>query len=239
MTILKRIEIFGDSILKGIQINPKNMRYQVDNHIDTSTISKKHDVIINNRSQFGATITQGIASLQKHFNKGLECELLVMDFGGNDCDFNWQEIAENPEKEHLPKTPLDVFVNSYKSTIKMLKEKGIQPILTNLPPIDPQKFFDWFCKDLNKENILKWLGSISLIYRYQELYSRTVEKIAKEEGVLLVDLRRAFLKYMHLDNFLCIDGTHPNTKGQLLIASAFAEFADEHFPKKQILVPST
>jgi len=54
------VEIFGDSILKGIQINPKNMRYHVDNNIDVETIEKNHFWEIKNFSRLGCTITQGI-----------------------------------------------------------------------------------------------------------------------------------------------------------------------------------
>jgi len=147
-----------------------------------------------------------------------------MDYGGNDSDFKWKEIAECPEDEHLPNTPLDVFVDTYHKIIRMLKEKGIRPILTTLPPLSAQKFFHWFCKGLNKENILKWLGSVEAIYRWQENYSRAVEKIAVATNTLLVDLRGAFLKHRRIENLLCEDGTHPNTEGQKIITQAFLDF---------------
>jgi len=110
--------------------------------------------------------------------------------------------------------------------IDLLKKKGIQPILTTLPPIDPQRFFDWFCNGLNKENVLKFLGSINTIYRHQETYSRAVEKIAKDTNCLLVDLRGAFLGKRRVENLLCEDGIHPNTEGQKVITQAFSEFAN-------------
>jgi lysophospholipase L1-like esterase len=111
--------------------------------------------------------------------------------------------------------------------IAILKEKGIVPVLTTLPPLDPQRFFDWFCKGLNAENVLKWLGNVGTIYRQQEKYSRTVEKIALETGAYLVDLRGAFLAHKRIDHLLCADGTHPNTEGQKVITAAFLDFAEK------------
>ncbi len=226
MSFIKRIEVFGDSILKGIQINPNNKRFHVDNHIDIDGISDKHLVSIENYSKFGCTITKGQASLYRHLEKAPPCDAVVMDFGGNDCDFNWKEIGERPLEDHQPHTPLDRFVPIYHDIISTLRAKNVLPILTTLPPLEPQRFFDWYCKDFQGDNIMIWLGTIQTIYRYQEYYSRTVESIARKADVPLVDLRGAFLAHKRVDLLLCEDGTHPNTDGQKVISSAFREFAD-------------
>ena len=231
MEAIKKIELFGDSILKGIQINPRNMRYHVDNHIDIEMISKEHSFVIRNHSQLGSTITKGYTLLKRYLQNGLKCDAVVMDFGGNDCDFKWKEIAECPDDVHMPNTPLNVFVDIYHQMITALKEHSILPVLTTLPPLEPQKFFNWFCKGLNKENIMKWLKSINRIYVHQEDYSKAVEKIAHDEKVPLVDLRSAFLKNDRVDVLLCEDGTHPNTAGQKIITEAFSSFARSYYNK--------
>ena len=225
MDAIQKIAVLGDSILKGVQLSPQTSRYIVDNRIDVKKISEKFSVTIRNYSRFGCTVTKGYEVLQKQLQDPAFCDALVMDFGGNDCDFNWREISERPDDEHIPHTPLDVFITKYREIIDLLKSRGIQPILTTLPPIVPQKFFDWFCKGLNRENILKWLGEVNMIYPYQENYSRAVEKIAADAQVPLIDLRGAFLQYRRFDSLLCQDGTHPNTEGQGLITSTFLEYA--------------
>ena len=237
MRIYKKIEVFGDSLLKGIQINPKNMRYHVDNNIDVDGIEKAHSLSIKNFSMFGCTITRGFALIDKRLkNNDAFCDAIVMDYGGNDCDFNWKEVSERPNDEHLPNTPLDVFVDTYHKTINLLKEKGIRPILTTLPPLDAQRFFDWFCNGLNKANVLKWLESVETIYRWQENYSRTVERIAADTNTLLVDMRGAFLKHVRIKHFLCDDGTHPNTEGQKIITQAFLDFIENAKAQGAILI---
>lgn len=232
MTIPKRIALFGDSILKGIQIDPQNNRFHVDNHIDYELIEKKHSLEILNYSKFGCTVTKGYSLIKKRLsNNTLSCDTVIMDFGGNDCDYDWKAISEAPYEEHIPKTPIDVFTDTYKKIIAELNENGIRPILTTLPPLEPQKFFDFFCDGLNKEAVLNWLGSVNSIYRAQENYSRIAEKIAAETNTPIIDIRGAFLRHKRIDKFICDDGTHPNTEGQKLISAALMEFADKFYTK--------
>ena len=228
MNSQKRVEVFGDSLLKGIQLNPQSLRYQVNNHIDVERIEKTYFLNIKNFARFGCTVTKGLARIEKRL-QGNEpfCDAIVMNFGGNDCDHNWQVVSQRPGDEHLPHTPLDIFTETYHKIITLLKENGIRPILATLPPLDAQRFFHWFCNGLDKANVLKWLGDVYLIYRWQESYSRAVEKIAAEAGTLLVDLRGAFLKHKRLELLLCEDGTHPNTEGQKIITQAFLEFIEK------------
>ena len=108
--------------------------------------------------------------------------------------------------------------------IRRVRSHGIRPILTNLPPLDSERFFNWWCGDLDKEAVMRWLGDVGNIYVWQERYSRAVERLAREENVPLVDVRGAFLDYGHLEQTLCADGTHPNTVGQGLITKAFQDF---------------
>lgn len=219
------IGVYGDSILKGIQINPVSKKYYVNNNINIDRLSKKYSIQINNYSSFGCTVTKGIKMLKKGLDKNAGYDAIVMDYGGNDCDYNWKMIAEDPEREHSPNTPIELFMETYYDIIDTLKNKGITPILTTLPPLEPQRFFNWFCRDLNKENILKWLGGISKIYYHQESYSKVVEKIALEKQVPLVDIRGEFIKSGNVKELLCEDGTHPNTLGQKIIESSFQKFA--------------
>jgi len=224
----RNVEVFGDSILRGVQLDDENKRYHVDNNIDVDMLEKKFLLNISNFSKFGCTISKAFTLIEKRFNSGkLQCDAIVLNLGGNDCDFDWKAVSERPDDEHQPNTPLDAFTETYKSIINYLKDKGIRPIITTLPPLDAQKFFDWFCGGLEKSaNVLTWLGTVEAIYRWQENYSRTIEKIAEETGTLLVDLRGAFLKHRKLEQLLCADGTHPNTEGQRVITQGFLEFIE-------------
>ena len=230
MHIIRKIEVFGHSILKGIQLNRQTEQYVLDNNIDIPRLNRQFSLEINNRSRFGCTVTKCASMIGNFLKRTPDCAAVVMDMGGNDCDFDWAQVADSPEVEHQPRIPLEIFENTYRSVIRTLKENRIVPILTTLPPLDPQRFFDWYCRNLNKANVLKWLGSITAIYRFQENYSRTVERIAKAEKVPLVDLRGAFLRHRRIESLLCGDGVHPTTAGQAVITEAFVDFAREYAP---------
>ncbi|MBC7960248.1 MAG: SGNH/GDSL hydrolase family protein [Vallitaleaceae bacterium] len=227
MDKILNVGLFGDSILKGVQINPINKKYYVCNNIELDILSQKYGLQIKNYSSLGCTVTRGREVLKRRLENNVECDAIIMDYGGNDCDYNWKAISENPQDEHNPNTPLELFTETYCGIIDTLKSKGILPILTTLPPLQPQKFFDWFCRDLNKNIVLKWLGEINRIYTHQENYSKAVEKIALETQVPLVDLRGAFMKHGDIDALLCEDGTHPNTLGQKIISNSLSNFAAE------------
>lgn len=234
---IENIALFGDSILKGIQINPINKKYYVNNNIDVEMLSKKYSIQIKNYSSFGCTVTKGSNLLIKSLEKNIGCDAIVMDYGGNDCDYNWKAISENPEGNYSPNTPIDLFIETYCNIIDILKKKGILPILTTLPPLEPHRFFEWFCKDLNKKNILIWLGEVNNIYYHQESYSKAIEKIALEKQVPLIDIRGEFLKLENVKELLCEDGTHPNTLGQKVITSTFYNFANS--VKQFIIAPGS
>jgi len=235
--IRKRVDVFGDSLLKGIQIDPQSLRYHINNNIDVEGIEQTHFLDIKNFAKFGCTVTKGLALIEKRLReKGRFCDAVLMDFGGNDCDHNWRAVSECPESKHLPNTPLDVFAETYYKIIMLLKENGIRPIMTTLPPLDAQRFFHWFCNGLDKTSVLKWLGDVQIIYRWQENYSRTAEKIALETNTLLVDLRGAFLNHRSMPFLLCEDGTHPNTDGQRLISQTFKDFIEKAKANGEILI---
>lgn len=220
----RQVTLLGDSILKGIQVDLGSRRYHSQNEMNVGALESEFQLSIRNDAHFGATVRKGSRLLDRILERKLPCDLLVMDFGGNDCDFRWKEIAENPDGEHQPNVPLPEFVEQYREMIRRIRSHGIRPILTNLPPLDSGRFFNWWCGDLDREAVLRWLGDVGNIYAWQERYSRAVERLAREENVLLVDVRGAFLDHGHLEQTLCADGTHPNTLGQGLITRAFQDF---------------
>ncbi|MCL2213172.1 MAG: SGNH/GDSL hydrolase family protein, partial [Oscillospiraceae bacterium] len=224
MNTLKKINFFGDSILKGVQIHPDTGRYHVDCHIDTTAISAVFGGEIENFSSFGCTVVRGRRQIEKFLANDGKCDAIIMNYGGNDCDYHWNEIAANPDSDHSPHVPLDQFERLYYELIDFVKREGIIPILCTLTPLEPQRFHDWFCRDLDKGVIVKWLDGINSIYRHQENYSRRVEKIARVAKVPLVDLRGAMLGYPRAGQLLCEDGTHVNTQGQQVLTRTFADF---------------
>lgn len=224
MEELVRIQVLGDSILKGVQVDPATGRYHTQNEMDVSSLEREFGLAVQNTSHFGATCVKGARLLERLLARGAPCDAVVMDFGGNDCDYTWAEIAASPDGEHRPHVLLSEFTACYRTMIRSLLARNIVPILTTLPPLEPQRFFNWWCRGLDQAAVKRWLGDICNIYAHQERYSRAVEQLAREERVPLVDIRGAFLDHGQIGTLLCVDGTHPNSAGQKLITQAFRDF---------------
>jgi len=219
MNNIKNIAIFGDSILKGVQINAETGRYHTDNSIDFAGLERDFSLKIDNFSSFGCTVAKGYGLIERYFGNNNTCDIMIMDYGGNDCDYKWSEVADNPTGEHNPKVPLAQFEETYHRLIELIRKNGAQPVLCTLPPLQPQWFFDWFCRDLDKAAIMSKIKDVSTIFHHQESYSHMVEKISNEANVPLVHLRSAFMAHDDYSKLLCEDGTHTNTLGQNVISS--------------------
>ena len=91
--------------------------------------------------------------------------------------------------------------------------------------MDHKRYFAWISRELNADNILKWLGGTSaFIYRWHEQYNVSVHKIAQTANVKLIDIRSAFLQRRDYSRFLSDDGIHPNEEGYALIAEAVMQY---------------
>ncbi len=233
MKLVQSIQIFGDSVMKGVQLDAAKGRYYTPKVSGVELFAEEFPFSIRNNAKFGCTIDKGYRQLEKSLERGLDCDTVLLEYGGNDCDYNWQEVAADPEKEHLPHTPLKLFEETYRKMLRLLRDHKVLPVMMNLPPIDAEKYLAWICRDgLNRENILAWLGDAQMIYRFQELYSQTAEKLARDTGTLLVDVRSAFLDKHNFKELICEDGIHPSEDGHRLIRDTFREFAEQYFSGK-------
>ena len=214
--------VFGDSIGKGIVLRSDTSKYE-SFKMNLETLFGRSDIHIKNYSMFGCTVTKGLDVIKRHACELMNYKNIFLELGGNDCDFIWSEIAENPEKEHVSKTPLDIFAQRYKELIEEIRQNGGNPILLNLPPLDPNRYFKWVSRGMNGDNILKWLGDVNMIYRWQEMYNVEVMLLATQLAVPIIDIRSAFLKCNNYCDYLCNDGIHPNGKGYELIYKTIGE----------------
>lgn len=216
--------VLGDSVAKGVVYDEVKNKYKFIKDSFVNLFSKEEKIEVKNFAKFGCTVMKGEEILQKHLDEIKGYEYVILEFGGNDCNFNWKEISEDPDGEHNPQVPVDKFKVEYKKIIEIIKEQGCKPILLSLPPLNADRFFNWISKGLSKENIMKFLGNKEYIYRWHELYNSTIFDLAKEEKVEVLDIRKVFLPYRDYEQFICIDGMHPNEKGHQLINKALLDY---------------
>lgn len=223
----KNIIIWGDSILKGVIFDEKNGKYRVTEKNCISRFAELTGCSIKNNARFGMTSTRALNKITASIDKQQLStdEIVIIEFGGNDCDFNWSEISNEPDGLHQPKTTIENFKVSLQNMIDMFKKKGVTPILMNLPPLEPERYFNWISKGLSKENILHWLGDVAKIYRWQEAYNNAAEWIARQNNCKILDVRERFLISNNYGSHFCADGIHPNENGHKKILESFLAFS--------------
>lgn len=224
------LAVYGDSISKGIIYDNKKGRYIILKKNYISLIEDKLKCVISNMSKFGNNIIRGKQKLENDVIKKSP-DVAVIEFGGNDCDFDWNSIAKNPNSAHEPKTDLILFEETLNSIIVNFEKLNIVPVLMTLPPLEPNRYFKWVCKnDTDAEkNVLYWLGSIKKIYTWHEQYSSKIVEAAEKNNTNLIDVRGAFLKGDNYGKYLCMDGIHPNAEGHQLIANTIMEYVNSKY----------
>lgn len=216
-----KILICGDSILKGVVLDEESGRYILSHGIDYDRIAKTHNLEIVNRSKFGSVITRGEAYLRKALENGEKPDVVLLEYGGNDCDFDWRAVADAPTAEHLPHTPLDVFLSTYERMISTISSTGATPVLVGLPPISATRYLSQIgSRGIDTDAVLTWLGDVNAIYRYQERYANAIAALAVQKNLPFLDLRTPFLAVRKTETLLCADGIHPNLAGQHLLTDA-------------------
>ena len=199
---------YGDSIMKGVRYS--DGKYSVSSFWE-QRLKDCYGLDIINRSRFGCTIQKALPVIKKKAASEEESGSLVfLEFGGNDCDYDWKSISDDPTGRHQCKTPPEVFVSDYRDAIAVLRNNGSHPVMLTLPPIISERYLNFICRNGNsRSNILNWLGSVFSIERWQKTYSDLIRQIAREEQVALIDLREAFpCSEKELNVLICEDGIH-------------------------------
>ena len=214
---MKRLIIYGDSILRGITYVTELGRHKLCRGYKLPTITDAGFEVINH-SRMGATITRGEDLLDATLSEDIAKDSIVLlEFGGNDCDFNWNDISTAPTDTHLPHTPEPEFCTLYGKAIETARERGAQVLLSSLIPIDAERYMSFISKDRSRENILTWLGDTSMLYRYHEHYNAVVRSLARKYGCPLLDVREEFLLSHRYSHLISEDGIHPTEEGHDLI----------------------
>lgn len=223
---MPNISIFGDSISKGVVFDPSRQRYSILPQNFVTLAGKALSLHTKNLSRFGCTIDKGLSLVESHPEDVAASDITFLEYGGNDCDFHWDQIAQNPDGNFQPNTPLPEFTRLYGDTVDKVRAEGGNPVILNLPPIAHHKFLDWFSRGLDRNAILKWLGgSDEYIYRWHERYNDAVVALARSHNVPVVDIRSPFLALRNYADYFCEDGMHPNKAGHQLITQTLLRAA--------------
>lgn len=219
------IVVYGDSISRGIIFDDIKQKHALLLESFTNLVREHVNGVIYNAAKFGSTLVEGLQRLQNDVLRRRP-DIVLIEFGGNDCDYRWEEIAENPARDFHPNTECSKFYELLSGLVVSLHAMKIVPVLVTLPPLDPDKYFKWISHNSEeaKTNILKFIGSVSHIYAWHERYNAAVLRVAEETKTRLIDIRSAFLENEDYTTLICGDGIHPNKDGHKVIANKILQY---------------
>ncbi|MBQ3386849.1 MAG: SGNH/GDSL hydrolase family protein [Eggerthellaceae bacterium] len=212
--MIERVEFFGDSIVRGALWADGKFRLRPGR--DFPELSGL-GLTVRNNAMIGASIVKGAKTVERRLPALDDRTLVVMGFGGNDCNFDWQAVADAPDDPHLPVVLLQSFRERYARLIAQARGTVSKVALLSLVPLDADKFFAHISEGRSAEAILHWLGDKEILYRWHENYNRTVERLAASLGCALIDVRDGFLTRHDFATLIGEDGIHPTEAGYRII----------------------
>jgi acyl-CoA thioesterase I len=220
---INSIAVWGDSILKGAVTGYSGNRFDVLEDKNSLVLaSKTLGFTLTNKSVFGNIINKAQRTLNRDIEKGLTCDLGLIEGGGNDCDYDWTLISENPDIPHNPRNVLPDFLRMMDEMVHTLRTHKITPLLMTMPPLVLDRWYKTITAGQNEANIRKFLSDdIFKLYSVHELYSLNIIKYAVTHNVQFVDMRMSLLEAPDYRALMCGDGIHPNVEGYAYMATVW------------------
>lgn len=213
--------VYGDSILKGVVLDEARSRYVILQENCIALLSKKLPASVINRAAMGTTAPMAEQAIrQEDLQPG---GIALIELGGNDCDMPWGEIAADPSKVYVPRTPLAAFRAALEGIANRVAEGGMKPIFILPPPLDAWRYFEWVTQNLNRQAVYEHIGDVQHIYRWQERYVLALAEVAAKLACPLLNVREAFLAQDDPAALLCKDGIHPNAHGHRVMLEVLME----------------
>jgi len=226
-----RVGVMGEETLKGIIFDETTGRFRMLKDNFVSLCKKRLNVYVSNVARARSTVLTGKRYYGRYRANFSGCVYMFLMFGGNDCNYDWDAIAKEPNREHQPACSLELFREKYTALITEIKRDGIMPVLLSLPPVNANRYYHEICKKRSEKAIRFWMNSdIDYIRRWHEMYNLAIFNIGLDFEIPVFDITSPFFAQRNADDYLCLDGVHPNAAGHQLIADAICRHVESLSP---------
>ncbi|MBD8070423.1 SGNH/GDSL hydrolase family protein [Bacillus sp. PS06] len=222
-----KILCFGDSLTRGVSFVNGRLKILKNNYP-----KKLQELLIKNSKEGEEiqVINKGVFNddtdlLIKRLDQDVldeKPDYIIIKIGGNDCNFSWSEVAQNPDDEHDARVPLDRYMDNLKSMLVKVKSEGIIPILSTLPPLDPVRYYNSITNNFSSE-VSKLICRLGGIEYWHSKYNRAIKLVAEELDVLVIDVRSAIKGAGDSKELISDDGIHLTEKGYEVLAMEIFE----------------
>ncbi|CAI9385956.1 SGNH/GDSL hydrolase family protein [Niallia sp. Sow4_A1] len=220
-----KIICFGDSLTRGVSFVKGRVRIIKDNYPaileKLFSVRNPEDTIILNKGVFNDNSDLLMKRLEKDVLSE-EPNYVLLNVGGNDCNFKWQEVAENPDSNHDPIVPINQYIENIGNMVAKMKQSNITPILLTLPPLDPVRYYK-FIADRYGTTISHWISCCGGIEHWHSLYNFHLNNLIEQLNLPSIDVRTALIKAGNIADFISDDGIHLNSAGYKKMSNVIFE----------------
>ncbi len=214
---MMKVVCFGDSLTRGVSFVKGRMRILKENYPTLlQQFASEHFTVIN-KGVFNDNSDLLVSRVEKDVINE-HPDYVIINIGGNDCNFKWDEVAERPEDEHQPVVPLDRYLDNIKQLIARIRETGSTPILMTLPPLDPVRYYKLLANTYGS-SISHWISLQGGIEHWHGLYNRGLNLLAEQLNVDKIDVRSAMNHSRNLNELISDDGIHLTGEGYKTMSS--------------------
>lgn len=220
---INKISVYGDSILKGAVTGlGTGHLFDIVEKNSLAIAAEKLKFELNNQSVFENIITKGQRRLNRDIERGSVGDVAIIESGGNDCDYDWNVVVENPYVFHEPRVPLADFMQLLDEMVKKCRENKITPLLMTMPALVCDRWYNHICSSYGKDAVDAFTKDVpDVLYRNHEIYNMHIVQYCYENAVQFVDMRLALLESENYRDLMCKDGIHPNESGYAFMATVW------------------
>jgi len=231
-----KIVCFGDSLTRGISYVRGRLRIIKENY--PNSLAKLTEslpfVEVLNKGVFNDNSDLLVSRIEKDVMSE-NPDIVLIEVGGNDCNFHWDEVAKNPEGDHEPIVPIERYLENVTQLVKQVQDKHITPFLLTLPPLDPARYYRSIA-DKFGHSIGHFVSHVGGIEHWHGMYNRQLKSLAEELKVPLIDVRSHIKSSGDLGPLISDDGIHLTSEGyQQMSLAIFGDLLkhmeEDMFPK--------
>ncbi len=219
-----KIVCFGDSVTRGISFFRGRLRIQRQNYpyfLQERLDGEGRDIQVVNKGVWNDTSTHLLQRLKADV-LDLDPDLVLIEIGGNDCNFRWDEVAASPHDVHEPIVPLREYLENVTRLVKEIDGRGTLPVLLTLLPLDPVRYYRHLVRFYG-DKLGHWIGLCGGIEHWHGMYNRFLRRLISDLNISWIDLRNRFKRKGDLQELLSDDGVHPLPTGYRAMAECILE----------------
>jgi isoamyl acetate esterase len=227
---IMKIVCFGDSLTRGVSYLKGRLRILKKNYPAVLQELFKNNgaheagphIEVLNKGVFNDNSNLLLSRLERDVTNE-KPDFAIISIGGNDCNFSWEEVAQNPGSEHIASVPLDKYADNLRCMIEKVRDSGITPILLTLPPLDPVRYYENISNKFSSQ-ISGWICRVGGIEHWHGKYNQSLNKIADELNVLKIDVRSALKQAGDLADLISADGIHLTEWGYKILGAEIYDY---------------